>query len=129
MSHDCIQLIYLESEVMSDDEKRVETTSEDWLAFSQTIEQFSKNLDANELVLLKALITQAGAELELLASEVGEEDMHRFQENLRPGVNFMNIRALAANYKTSFAEVIPGAFDFRETTPSADGSTSIIWLE
>ncbi len=81
MSHDCIQLIYLESEVMSDDEKRVETTSEDWLAFSQTIEQFSKNLDANELVLLKALITQAGAELELLASEVGEEDMHRFQEN------------------------------------------------
>lgn len=69
---------------MSDDENRVETTSEDWLAFSQTIEQFSKNLDANELVLLKALITQAGAELELLASEVGEEDMHRFQENLRP---------------------------------------------
>jgi hypothetical protein len=114
---------------MSDDEKRVETTSEDWLAFSQTIEQFSKNLDANELILLKALITQAGAELELLASEVGEEDMHRFQENLRPGVNFMNIRALAENYKTSFSKVIPGAFDFMENTPSADGSTSIIWLE
>ena len=114
---------------MSDDENRVETTSEDWLAFSQTIEQFSENLDANELVLLKALITQAGAELESLASEVGEEDMHRFQENLRPGVNFMNIRALAENYKTSFSKVIPGAFDFMENSPSADGSTSIIWLE
>ena len=114
---------------MSDDENRVETTSEDWLAFSQTIEQFSKNLDANELVLLKALITQAGAELELLASEVGEEDMHRFQENLRPGVNFTNIRALAENYKTSFSKVITGAFDFIENSPSADGSTSIIWLE
>ena len=114
---------------MSDDENRVETTSEDWLAFSQTIEQFSKSLDANELILLKALITQAGAELESLASEVGEEDMHRFQENLRPGVNFMNIRALAENYKTSFSKVIPGAFDFMENSPSADGSTSIIWLE
>ena len=114
---------------MSGDEKRVETTSEDWLAFSRTIEQFSKDLDAVELLLLKALIDEAGAELELLASEVGEEDMHRSQESLHPGVNLMNIRALAEDYRTSFARLIPGIFDSREGAPGGDGSTSIIWIE
>ena len=105
--------------MMSGDDKRIETTSEDWLAFSQSIEQFSKDLDPEELALLEALIAQAGAELDLLASESDNDNVHGFQARLHPGVNIMNARALANSYKTSFAKGIS----------NGDDSTSVIWIE
>ena len=101
------------------DDRRIETTSEDWLAFSQSIEQFSKDLDSEELALLESLIAQAGAELDLLASESNNDNVHGFQERLHPGVNIMNVRGLADSYKASFAK----------GTPNDDDSTSVIWIE
>ena len=105
--------------MMSGDDKRIETTSEDWLAFSQSIEQFSKDLDPDELGLLESLIAQAGAELDLLASESNNDNVHEFHERLHPGVNIMNVRALANSFKASFTKGIS----------NSDDSTSVIWIE
>lgn len=114
---------------MSSDDKRIETTSDDWLEFSESIERFSENLDAEEIVILKALIAQAGAELDFLALDADVEDTHQFQENLHPGVNLMNIRALADSYKTSFAKIVPGVIDPNKPIATGDRSTSVIWIE
>ena len=105
--------------MMSGDDRRIETTSKDWLAFSRTIEQFSKDLDSEELALLESLIAQAGAELDLLASESNNDNVHEFHERLHPGVNIMNVRALANSFKASFTKGIS----------NSDDSTSVIWIE
>ncbi len=97
---------------MAQEPQMADVTSEDWDQLSNKIEAFAATLDADEQIMLKAIVALAGAELakDEDEDEDEDEDVQGFGGRLKSGVNLRGRKGLSSGFSSSFGKFAPGAF-------------------